>query len=494
MANKKTTVSEKQTIYQAPVVTIMGHVDHGKTTLLDYIRKSKIAEKEYGGITQHISAYQIEYKGKPITFIDTPGHEAFSAMRARGANVTDIAILVVAADDGVMPQTKESIAHIKAANIPMIVAINKIDVPGANIDRVKKGLAENNVLVEDYGGDVVAVEVSAKTGQGVDELLEMVNLVAEIAELKDKSSEPFEAVVIESSLDKFRGPLASIIIKKGRLKIGDEVESQSCTGKIKAMFDSNGKQVKQAVVSQPVEILGLTKVPTVGEILRLKGQIEKETTTKEKTSLKQTRLSRLNVLGKPEVTEINLIIKADVAGSLEAIINSLLKLGDENHKVNIVHKETGEINESDVLLAASTKSIILGFNVKVSKRAEVLAEEEKVLIRSFKVIYELLDELKEGLEHLVESKKDKILGKGEVIAEFNTSFGRIAGIRVVEGRLSKNDRVKIFRNGEEIFTTRIKSLRHKQEEINTAKEKEECGVLLEKSENFAAGDIIQAVL
>lgn len=469
------------------MVAIMGHVDHGKTTLLDFIRKSKIAEKEHGGITQHIGAYQIEYKGKPITFVDTPGHEAFSAMRARGANVTDVAILVVAADDGVMPQTKESISHIKAAKIPMIVAINKMDAPGANVERVKKGLAENDTLVEGYGGDIVAVPISAKTGQGINELLEMINLVAEIAELKDESNQSFEGVVIESFLDKFRGPIATVIVKKGTLKIGDHVETQTSKGKIKALINSEGKQQKEAKVSEPVEILGLVRVPEVGELVKLEGQVKIEEAKAE------SKLDRFAAIDKPKVTEINLVIKADVAGSLEAIAASLLRLGDEKNKVNIIHKETGEVNESDVLLAASTKAIILCFNVKISKEAEKLAEEEKVMVRSFNIIYELLDELKEGLEHLVESKKDKILGKGEIIAVFDTSFGKIAGTRVLEGRLNKSDRIKILRGDEEVIATRIKSLRHKQEEINTAKEKEECGVLLDNDTNFEQGDIIIAI-
>ncbi len=488
MANKKAGSQPKNTKFRAPVVTIMGHVDHGKTTLLDYIRKTKIAEKEHGGITQHIGAYQVDYKGKRSTFIDTPGHEAFSAMRARGANVTDIAVLVVAADDGVMPQTKESIAHIKAAGVPMIVAINKMDTPGANVDRVKKGLAENDVLVEGYGGDVVSVPISAKTGEGVDELLEMIGLVADIAELKDESSQNFEGVVIESALDKFRGPVATVLVKKGSLKVGDQISTQTSNGKIRALISSDGSQQREAGVSEPVEVLGLTKVPAVGEIATLAGQGQIET-----VATSATKIDRLEALTKTKITEINLIIKADFAGSLEAIEASLLRLGGENHKVNIVHKETGEINESDVLLAASTKAIIIGFNVKVSKGAEKLADEDGVMIRSFNVIYELLDELKEGLDHLVESKKDKVLGKGEVVAVFDTSFGKVAGTRVIEGRLNKSDKVKLLRGEEEIVTARIKSLRHKQEEINTAKEKEECGILLDNDSKLEQGDIIVAI-
>lgn len=467
MEKTKTDIPKKNTLERAPVVTIMGHVDHGKTTLLDYIRRSKVAEREHGGITQHIGAYQIQKDGKPITFIDTPGHAAFSAMRARGANITDIAILVVAADDGVMPQTKESINHIKAANVPMIVAINKMDVPGANVDRVKKGLSEANVLVEDYGGDVVVVPVSAKTGQGVEDLLEMINLVAEISELKDESNQKFEGVVIESSLDKFRGPVATILVKKGKLLVGEKIVTNSVKGKVRSMLDSEGKQVKEAGVSMPVEVLGFEKTPGVGEIVTLASDSEGVSETVEEGISKRNPLENLV---KEEKTQINLIIKADVAGSLEAIAAAVESLNDHERKVNVVLKETGEVSDSDVLLSASTKSLIISFNVKVAKSAEKLAEEENVMIREYRIIYELLDELKEGLEVLVEAKREKILGKGTIIAIFDTSHGKIAGTKVNEGRLAKNDRVRIERNGEEIGVAKVKTIRHLQKEINSAKE------------------------
>lgn len=487
MEKTKTSVTKKNTLARPPVVAIMGHVDHGKTTLLDYIRKSKIAEKEHGGITQHIGAYQITQDGKTITFIDTPGHEAFSAMRARGANATDIVVLVVAADDGVMPQTKESIAHIKAARVPMIVAINKMDSPGANVDRVKKGLSEAGVLVEDYGGDVVAVPLSAKTGQGVDDLLEMINLVAEMSELKDESKEPFEGVVIESSLDKFRGPVATILVKKGQLKVTDQIKSGTSTGKVKSLINSDGEQIKEASVSTPVEVLGLEKVPGVGETVKLSSTIpaEKEVAAVEK----KDPLQKLAHSGK---TQINIIVKADVVGSLEAIVAAIENLNDEERKINIVHKETGDITDSDILLAASTKALIISFNVKISKAADKLAEEEKVLIRSYSIIYELLDELKEGLEQLVDAKREKVLGKGEIIAIFDTSHGKIAGTKVTEERLARNDRVRILRNDEEVGTTRIKSIRHLQKEINTAKTGEECGLLLDNFDLFEKGDSVIA--
>lgn len=487
---KKTHETKKNKLLRPPVVTIMGHVDHGKTTLLDYIRKTKVAEKEHGGITQNISSYQITHDGNTITFIDTPGHEAFSAMRARGANVTDIAILVVAADDGVMPQTKESIAHIKAANVPMIVAINKMDLPGANVDRVKKGLTESGVLVEGYGGDVVTVPVSAKTGLGVDDLLEMIILVAEMAELKDESKEPFEGVVIESSMDKFRGPLSTILVKKGLLKIGDLIKTEKVSGKVKALIDSIGKQVKEATVSMPIEILGFEQVPVVGDIVKLSNN--EAHTTRVETVL-QAKKTALEKLASPEVTEINLVIKADVAGSVEAIVSSLESLGDEQHKINVIWKETGEINESDILLASATKAIVIGFNVKVSKPAEKLADEEKVMIRTFNIIYQLLDELKEGLDHLVDAKKEQILGKGQIIAIFDTSYGRVAGTKITENRLTKNDRVHVYRDEERIGSTKVKSVRHLQNEVNSAKVGEECGILLEGSLQFAQGDIIVAI-
>ncbi len=478
---------KKTTLPRPPVVTIMGHVDHGKTTLLDYIRKTNVAAREHGGITQHISSYQVNFNGQVITFIDTPGHEAFSAMRARGANVTDIAILVVAADDGVMPQTKESISHIKAAGVPMIVAINKMDLPGANVTRVKKGLSESDVLVEDYGGDVVTVPISAKTGDGVKDLLEMVTLVAEMTQLKETSKEPFEAVVIESSIDRFRGPLATILVKAGQLAVGDEVKTNKTSGKVRALVDSTGTQIKQATVSQPVQILGLEAVPAVGDIL-VSGNKEAVAVAAETV----TRLTALERLAQP-VSAISLVIKADVAGSLEAINGAVENLNSEGQKVSVVHKETGDITESDVLLAASTSAIIIGFNVKVTKNVEKLADEEKVMIRTFNIIYELLDELKEGLDTLAEAKKEQVLGKASIIAAFSTSYGRVAGVKVSEGRLARGDRVNLYRAEEKIATVRIKSIRHLQEEVNSTKVGQEYGILLEGKLEFASGDIIVAI-
>lgn len=485
MAKKK--VADKKNLnLRPPVVTIMGHVDHGKTTLLDYIRKTKVAEKEHGGITQHLGAYQVEEKGNLITFIDTPGHEAFGQMRARGAQVTDLVILVVAADDGVMPQTKESINHIKAAGVPMIVAINKMDLPGANIERVKKGLAEVGVLVEGYGGNIVAVPISAKTGEGVEDLLEMVNLVAEMAELKDESEESFEGVVIESSLDKFRGPLATLLVKKGKISVGEAIYTRTVVGKVRSLVNSTGDSVKEITVSTPSLLLGFEKVPVVGETVKAGLReigAEKQVEIKEKKDPFAT---------KADLSEINIIIKADVAGSLEAIVTALEKLENKEQKVNFIEKETGEINESDVLLAASTRAIIIGFNVKISKAAEKLSEEEKVIIRTFNIIYQLIDELKEGLNALVSAKKVEVLGQAVIITIFETSFGKVAGSKVNEGRFTRGDKVNIVRDKEIVSTGRVKSIRQKQDEVTTVRNGEECGILIDTKGEFAEGDIIEA--
>lgn len=468
-----------------PVVTILGHVDHGKTTLLDYIRKSHVAEKEVGKITQRMSAYQVEEKGKKITFIDTPGHEAFSQMRARGAKVTDIVVLVIAADDGVMPQTKESIAHIKAAKAPFIVAINKIDLPGINIDKVKKQLAEEDVLVEGYGGDVVVVPVSAKTGKGVPELLEMIHLVAEVSEIKKDTEGEFEGVVIESNIDKFRGVVAIIMVKKGTLKVGDKVYGETSSGKLKSLVDSSGKKIKEATVSTPVEILGLDKVPAVGDVLSTK--------TREQRKEEQKKRD-LDWTSKPKQSEINLIIKTDTAGSLEAVSNSIEAIKAEDQEVKFILKETGDINESDVLLAAATKAIIIGFNVKLQKPIEKIALEEEVNVRVYNLIYELLEELQEGLSALSESKKEKeIVGEAKILAVFETEEGKIAGGKITKGRINKSDTVEVKRGEKKIKETKIKSMKHKLSNINEAQEGEEFGIIFEDNVNFDKNDIIYAI-
>ncbi|OGY26598.1 MAG: translation initiation factor IF-2 [Candidatus Woykebacteria bacterium RBG_16_44_10] len=487
-------LENKQSIKQEipgrpPVVAVLGHVDHGKTTLLDYIRKSHVAAKEAGGITQHIGAYQIDYQKRKITFIDTPGHEAFSAMRARGGQISDIVVLVIAADDGVMPQTRESIAHIKAAGVPFIVAINKMDLPGVSVDKVKKQLAEEDVLVEGYGGDVVTVLVSAKTGQGTDELLEMICLLADIAELKEEKNNPFSGVVIEARLDKSRGPSASLIVKEGVLRIGEPIATNSASGKTRSLTDSGGRPVREALPSTPVEVLGFTSVPKVGEVAKSGAPV-----TAQQKKEKPARPSLQDKLAKPAENEIRLILKADAAGSLEAITGAIERLKEDTKEVKVYYEATGDISESDILLAASTGSLIIGFNVGIGAAAEKLASEEGVLIRKYQLIYELLEELEEGLEALKEKKvEEKIYGEAEVIDVFRMEDVKIAGCRVIDGRISKSDTIALKRGGKKLGESRVVSMKHRETNINQASVDEEFGVTFEKDLPFTKGDIIVAI-
>jgi translation initiation factor IF-2 len=487
--SKKATAKNKVKIEtRPPVVAVLGHVDHGKTTLLDHIRKTHVAEREFGGITQHIGAYQIEHKGRKITFIDTPGHEAFSAMRARGGQAADLAVLVVAADDGVMPQTKESIAHIKAANTPFLVAMNKMDLPNVNTEKTKKQLSEAGVLVEGYGGDVVIVSVSAKTGQGVDDFLEMILLLADLQELKRGEDKPFSGVVIEAKLDKFKGPLATVLVKEGMLHVGDSVYTASAEGKVKYMADANGEKLKGATPSTPIEVLGFSKVPKVGEQAKTSPDEHKEIVEKsQKLDIKQQ-------IGKLDETEIRLILKADAQGSLEAISQSLESLKTKDQQVNIYYSGTGDILENEVLLASATQSLIIGFNVSISKAAEKLAEEEKVLVQRYSLIYELLDELKEGLGALADKKEEEtVLGEAEVVKIFKRNGGLIAGCAVKKGRINKDDTVVVKREQKEIGRSKVATMRHRESDVNEASEGEDFGLVLEKKTNFTKGDIILAI-
>ena len=480
---KITTQSERP-----PVVAILGHVDHGKTSLLDFIRKSNVAEKEAGGITQHIGAYQIDYKGKKMTFIDTPGHEAFSKMRARGGQVSDIVVLVVAADDGLMPQTKESIAHIKAADVPYLVAINKIDLPGVNVEKVKNQLLQENVQVEGYGGDIVVVPVSAKTGQGIDDLLEMIDLLAGISELKQTKNLPFTGVVIDSKLDKFRGAVSTVIVKEGIIKTGDLIYSVNSSGKVKSLVDYQGKKIKEAGPSTPVEILGFSKPQKVGDVLTSTANYD------EPKEAKREKLSLRDRIVKPKGDEIRLIIKADVSGSLEAIISSVESLKNEDHKIKIYLSDTGGINEGDILLASATGSLVIGFNSPITQAVARLANEEKVPVRNFKIIYELLDELKEGLESLKEAaKEEEIVGEAQILATFKASGKKVAGCKVTSGKINKENMLVIKRDNKEKGRSKISSLKHKETNINEANEGDEFGVMLEKDLSFAKGDIIIAI-
>lgn len=471
-----------------PIVTILGHVDHGKTTLLDFIRKSSVAAKEHGGITQHIGAYQVEYDGKLITFIDTPGHAAFEKMRSRGANVADIAVLVVAVDDGIMPQTVEAIKHIQSAKVPMIVAVNKIDLPGVDktvqLQKIKKQLSDSNVLVEEYGGDVPIVEISAKSGVGVDKLLEMISLVAELHELKGDPSLAPAGVVIESNLDKFKGPIATILIRNGILKKGMQIMVGGVKGKVRGMFDFNGKNMDFAGPSTPVEVLGLESVPFVGALLGQESLKPKDTTIVS---------SLVEKLRAGEDKSLKLVVKADKQGSLEAIIDGLQKFNKEEKLVDIVGSGTGDIGEADIKLAATVKAIVLGFNVKVAPTASKLAENENVLIRTYNIIYELMDEMEEVIEGMVRPGQiEETLGKASIIAQFPGRDGKVAGCRVTEGYFSRGIKVKILREGEEIGQSKVLTIRKVKEEVNKVEKGSDCGITFDTQIDFEVGDIVEA--
>lgn len=445
-----------------PVVVILGHVDHGKTTLLDAIRKTEVADSEYGGITQSIGAYQIDVAGKKITFIDTPGHEAFTKMRSQGASVADIAVLVVAANDSVMPQTIESIKLIKEAKIPYIVAINKIDLPEANFDKVVKDLLRHDVQLEKYGGQIPFIKISAKKGDGIKELLDLIELLAEVNNITGDSNAPVAGQIIESRLDKNRGPVATVIVKNGTLRVGDII----LNSKIRALTDFQGQQMREAGPGTPVEILGLASVPAVGTELA-------------PTAVDQNPIP-LQTSNQSSAESLNLILKADTLGSLAAITATIPP------NVRLLSSATGEITEKDVLLAKSTKAIILGFNVKIASSAQKLVESERVLTRTYKIIYELLDELKDAAAGQLEPVlSEETLGVGKIIAEFPFEKLRIAGVRVEDGRLAKGDLVKV--NDQQ---TRLKSLRVGKDEVTKVEKGRECGLLLDPQVDFKIGDSI----
>lgn len=474
--NTKTILKERP-----PIVTFMGHVDHGKTSLLDAIRGSRVAEKEHGGITQHISAFQVDHKGKKITFIDTPGHEVFYEMRSRGANVTDVVVLVVAADDGVMPQTKESIKIIKNSNSPFLVAVNKIDTPGANIEKVKQQLAENEVLVEGYGGNVPIVAVSATTKQGLDELLEVVLLMAELEELKDNGG--LEGIVVEARNDQYKGAVALVLIKNGRLKVGDQVFVGNQKFKIKALFSTIGEKKVEAIASEPVEILGFDSVPKVGEILSGVDQSINEISTE----LTRKKLTAADLLSIPK-EKIKLIVKADVQGSLEAVSISLKKIEGESD-IEIVKEATGEINDSDVLLAASAGARILGFNVGLSSSARRLADTEKVQVKTYTIIYELIEEIEK--QSLFKEETAEIVAKAQVLKSFDTPAGVVAGVRVETGKFVVGDNVKILRSSRVIGNTKLTSIRHQAEIVQDATEGNEYGFMFNPALKFDKGDLVE---
>lgn len=475
-------------ITRPPIVTILGHVDHGKTSLLDYIRKSNVASKEHGGITQHIGAYQVTHNDKLITFIDTPGHAAFEKMRSRGAKVADIAVLVVAADDGIMPQTVEAIKHIQESKSAMIVVINKIDLPNIDLkiqlDKIKKQLSDRGVLIEEYGGEVPIVTLSAKTGEGVDKLLENILLVAELNELKGDPSLPPAGVVVESSMDKFKGSIATLLVRNGTLKKGDQVLIGGIKGKIKGMLDSAGKSVDQAGPSMPVEILGLEGVPAVGSVLG------SELANKDSVAIK-TLVERLK---EGDSKTLKVIVKADKQGSLEAIEASLEKFNEEDTTIEIILSGVSDISESDVKMAAATHAIVVGFNVKVAPIASKLAENEGVLIRTYNIIYELLDELEEVIEGMVKpGQVEESLGKLKIIAEFPFGKGeRVAGCRVTDGTIAKGPRARVIRDGEIVGESKVKSLKKVKEEVTRVEKGSDCGIIFDPTVDFQIGDTVES--
>jgi translation initiation factor IF-2 len=504
-ANTKGTLPE----FRAPVVTIMGHVDHGKTTLLDYIRKTNIADREFGGITQHVRSYQIQHDGRPITFIDTPGHEAFFAMRERGAKITDIIVLVVAADDGVMPQTKEVISLWKKINTHLIVAINKIDMPGANLDKVKRELAQNDVLIEGYGGDIPAVEVSAKEGTNVPKLLDLINAVAELSELdkySDLSNVDFisESIVLESHLDKSIGPVARVIVKGGTVNQGDYAVGGKIYGKIRAVIDDQNKTIVEAYESMPISIIGIPKVLEVGEFVRTYAnedqarEASKVSINEEKGEIKEqfNRNMLANLFAsqehESEVKKLNIIIVADANGSLEAISHALKKLDIPDTQLNILEERTGVVTANDVNLGATRGGIILAFNTKIDNNAQKAAKEEKVLIREYKIIYELLEEIEGALIGLVEpTSEEEIFGEGEVRQVFQLTNGEfVAGCRVTKGKIFKGYQVFILRKGERIHDAKIDSLKHLKNEVKEANVGTECGVVMKPAFECQTGDTV----
>jgi len=481
-----------------PVVTVMGHVDHGKTTLLDVIRKTNVTAREAGAITQHIGAYQALVDGRKITFLDTPGHEAFTAMRARGAQATDIVTLVVAADDGVMPQTVEAIDHAKAAKVPIVVALNKIDKPDANPGRVKQQLADLGLVVEEWGGDTVCVPISAKQGQGISDLLENLFLVADILELKADLDSAAEGVVIEAKLDKTKGPLATLLIQKGTARRGEVVVAGSTWGKIRAMFDDQGNQVQKAEPSTPVEILGLNEVTTSGDrFIVLPDEHEARSIVEKRKYARPRPTLSLSVLSSQisdgRIKELNIVLKTDVEGSIEPVRTSIERLGTEKTKARVIHAASGRIAESDVLLASASKGIIIGFNAPASPGATQLADLEGVGIHHYDVIYKLIEDMDSTLKGMLEPTYGEVLsGRAEVRAVFPRSkLGKIAGLYVMEGRVSRDAQVKILRQNKVVRDYRIASLKRFKEDVSEVSAGLECGLGVEGTADFQIGDIIE---
>ena len=488
----------------------MGHVDHGKTSLLDAIRETNVIAREAGGITQHIGAYTVKCKGENITFLDTPGHEAFTSMRMRGAQSTDIAILVVAADDGVMPQTVEAINHAKAAGISIIVAVNKIDKPSANVDKVKQELAEYELVAEDWGGDTVFVPVSAHTKEGIDQLLEMILLTAEMCELKSNPNRKARGLVLEAKLDKGRGTVATVLVQKGTLKVGDSIAAGSSYGRVRAMINDKGEKVKEATPSTPVEILGLNQVPNAGEIF-VATENEKEARSFADTFIKEGREKLLegskakakmslddlfSQIQAGDVKELNIIVKADVQGSVEAVKQSLLKLSNDEVVVKVIHGGVGAINESDVILASASNAIIIGFNVRPDNQAKDIAERENVDLRLYRVIYQAIEDVEAAMKGMLDPVfEEKVIGHAEVRQLFKASgVGTIAGSYVLDGMFQRGCKVRITREGNQIFEGALASLKRFKDDVKEVKAGYECGLVFEGFNELQELDIVEAYI
>jgi len=488
-----------------PVVTILGHVDHGKTTLLDAIRHTNVAEGEAGGITQHIGAYQAEHNGRLITFLDTPGHAAFTAMRARGAQGADIVILVVAADDGVMPQTREAAAHAKAAKVPIIVAMNKIDKPNADRDRVKQQLAEIGLIPDDWDGETIIVPISAKQKKGLEDLLEAINLVADNMDILANPKGRTIGTVIEAERDRAKGVLATLLVQNGSLGVGDVVVVGNTYGRLKAMFDFRGRKIRKAGPSTPVAVMGLNDVPQAGDLFHVmdsekdaraqiaaQAQAQQQTATVAKTPLTLEELFSRFQAG--EVRELRLIVKADVQGSLEPVVNSLIQLNKEEIKINILHSETGNIGENDIMLASASKAIVVGFNVQADSAARRLAEKEGVSIRLYDIIYRLTEDVEKALKGMLEPEEvETVIGHAEIRAVFRISkFGNVAGCRVTDGEIRRNARIRLRRSKEILYEGSVSSLKHLQDDVREVRAGFECGISLKNFDEYAAGDILEA--
>ncbi len=498
-------VDESKLKRRPPVVTILGHVDHGKTSLLDRIRSTNVADGEAGGITQHIGAYQVTHDDKLITFLDTPGHEAFTAMRARGAQVTDLAILVVAADDGVMPQTKEAIAHAKAAQVPIVVALNKMDKQNANPELVKTQLADSGLVPEEYEGDTMVIPISALKGDGIEDILEAILLITDELPIEADPNGPAAGTIVEAQRNKSRGVLATILVQNGSLKQGDALVAGSISGRVRAMFDYKGNKIKSAGPSTPVEIMGLSDVPTSGDMFesvkneRTARKMASEREIEAKQAAKSKRSARtldqiFSQFSKGETQELNLIVKADVQGSLEPIISSLEKLGNDELKVRIIHSGTGNIGENDILLASASDAIVIGFNSEPDSSAKNKAATEKVQIRFYNIIYRLIEDIELALHGMLEPEYvERATGEAEVRAMFRISkVGNVAGCMVLDGVIGRNDQARIIRDGDVIHEGPIGSIKHLQEDVAEIRKGFECGISMEKFNKLKEGDIISA--